>query len=59
MAKLFSDSGEPKPTPTVARVPRPAPKVQEPPPPPPAKVFLIEVLNGAKRSQEKFDQPQQ
>jgi pilus assembly protein CpaB len=58
MASLFSDSGAPKPTPAVARVPRPAPKAQAPPA---SKIYLIEVLNGPKRSQEKFDvdQPQQ
>lgn len=58
MASLFSDSGAPKPAPAVARRPAPAPKLAEPPPPP--RILLIEVLNGPKRSQEKFDvsQPQ-
>jgi pilus assembly protein CpaB len=55
MASLFSDGGTPKPTPAVVKHVMPAPKVQAPPPP---RIFLIEVLNGSKRSQEKFDAPQ-
>jgi pilus assembly protein CpaB len=53
MASLFSD-GTPKPTPAVARVPKPGPKVE----PAPHNIYLVEVINGPKRSQEKFDVPQ-
>lgn len=57
MASLFSEGNAPKPTHVVARVTRPAPKVEAPPAP---RIYLVEVLNGPKRSQEKFDlaQPQ-
>ena len=64
MANLFSD-GAPKPvTPVVARKkvveppppPPPPPAVVVPPPPPP-KVYVVEVLNGDKHSEEKFSDP--
>jgi pilus assembly protein CpaB len=53
MASLFSDGAPPKPAPVATRVARQAPKVQTPPPPP--HILLIEVLNGPKRSEQKFD----
>lgn len=52
MASLFSDGTAPKPAP--ARKPTPAPKVEQPT----THLYLVEVLNGPKRSQEKFDVPQ-
>jgi pilus assembly protein CpaB len=55
MASLFSDGTAPKPTPAVARVPRPAPKVAALPAP---RIYFVEVLNGPKKSQEKFDLPE-
>jgi pilus assembly protein CpaB len=49
MAGLFSDGSAPKPKPTVVRAAQP--RVQPPPPP---RVFLVEVYNGSKRTEEKF-----
>lgn len=49
MAGLFSDGSAPKPKPTVVRASQP--RVQAPPPP---RVFLVEVYNGSKRTEEKF-----
>jgi pilus assembly protein CpaB len=54
MASLFADPNAPAPVkvqPAVARTPAPRPRIEEKPAP---EVFLIEVLNGSKRSQEKF-----
>jgi pilus assembly protein CpaB len=51
MANLFSDGAPAKPAPArnpVARAPRP-----EPPAAP--QLYFVEILNGAKKSQEKFD----
>ncbi len=53
MSSLFADSAPKPATPAVRRVSAPAPQVQAPP-----RVILIEVLNGPKRSQEKFNEPQ-
>ena len=57
MANLFSD-GKGQPPVRVAQVVKKAPpvKVQAPPPPekPAPTVYLIEVLNGSKRSEAKF-----
>ncbi|HEY7307212.1 MAG TPA: Flp pilus assembly protein CpaB [Bryobacteraceae bacterium] len=53
MARLFSD-GAPAPKPVAVaprRAPAPAPQVVEKPAP---RIYLIEVLNGSKRSEEKF-----
>jgi pilus assembly protein CpaB len=58
MARLFSDGSAPAPKPVgVAprRAPAPAPKVLENPAP---RIYLIEVLNGSKRSEEKFGAPE-
>ena len=55
MANLFSDGAPPKPAaPVVRRSPPPAPKVEQPA----TRLYFVEVLNGPKRSQEKFDVPQ-
>jgi pilus assembly protein CpaB len=55
MASLFSDGAPPKPAaPVVRRPPSPAPKVEQPA----TRLYFVEVLNGPKRSQEKFDVPQ-
>ena len=63
MASLFSD-GAPKPAPkAVARRRAPAPPPPPPPPavqivqPPPAKIYVVQVLNGDKQSEEKFSEP--
>ena len=64
MSNLFSD-GAPKPViPVVARKkvvepppPPPPPAVVVPPPPPPPKIYVVEVLNGDKHSEEKFSDP--
>jgi pilus assembly protein CpaB len=50
MASLFSDGAPPvaKPRPAVMRKPLTAPIVAPP------RVFLVEILNGSKRSEEKF-----
>jgi hypothetical protein len=58
MANLFSDSGRPvataRPHPSGAR-PRPVePTVAAPPPKPAPELFLVEVLNGARRTEVKF-----
>jgi pilus assembly protein CpaB len=54
MASLLS--GGAPPTPRAASVPRSAPlkAVSTPPPPVQTRIFLVEVMNGAKRSEEKF-----
>jgi pilus assembly protein CpaB len=70
-ANLFSDSPPPKPQGTTVPAAKKAP-VPPPTPPPPAPaakppeptIYLIQVLNGAKKSEEKFkdseqEQPQQ
>jgi pilus assembly protein CpaB len=55
MASLFSDGAPKPPAPTPVRRATPrAPQVQTPAP----RVFFIEVLNGSKRSQEKFNDSQ-
>jgi len=55
MSSLFAEGAPKPPAPPVRRAsPPPAPQVQAPP-----RVILIEVLNGPKRSQEKFNDPQQ
>jgi len=54
MASLFSDGSAPKPAAPVARKPAPAPKVEQPT----TRLYLVEVLNGPKRSEEKFNVPQ-
>lgn len=52
MARLFSDASAPKPVAVAPRrAPAPAPKVVEKPAP---RIYLIEVINGSKRSEEKF-----
>jgi len=53
MASLFADGAPKPPAPPVRRVSAPPPQVQPAP-----RVILIEVLNGPKRSQEKFNEPQ-
>ncbi|HEY6346200.1 MAG TPA: Flp pilus assembly protein CpaB [Bryobacteraceae bacterium] len=68
-SNLFSESGAPKP-PERPVVPVKKPAAAPPPPPAPVAkppeptIYLIEILNGAKRSEEKFkdseqQQPQQ
>lgn len=52
MAGLFADPNAPVPHPVrVERRPAPAPRIEKPAAP---DVFLIEVLNGGKRTEEKF-----
>jgi len=51
MASLFSDGAPPKPAPARNPAPR-APRVEPPAAP---QLYFVEILNGAKRSQEKFD----
>jgi pilus assembly protein CpaB len=51
MAGLFSDSSAPKPKPPIARPGQPR---MQPAPPPAPRVFLVEVYNGSKRTEEKF-----
>jgi pilus assembly protein CpaB len=64
-ANLFSESGAPKPATTALAVKKsPAPPSAPLPPAPVAKpveatLYLIEVLNGAKRSEEKFKDSEQ
>jgi pilus assembly protein CpaB len=70
-ANLFSEGGSPTPRPpaTTVRVAKKTPAAPPAPPAPVAKpqdptIYLIEILNGAKRSEEKFkdseeQQPQQ
>jgi pilus assembly protein CpaB len=56
MASLFSD-GAPPPRPVAAPVkwtPPPVKATPAPPPPAPARTLMVEVMNGAKRSEEKF-----
>jgi pilus assembly protein CpaB len=56
MASLFADPNTPKPAAphTVFRR-MPAPKVEKPAEP---RIFLVEVMNGATRKQEKFNSPE-
>ena len=61
MARLFMDGAPPPASPVVRRAPAPAPapppvQVEKPPAP---RIFLIEVLNGAKHTEEKFSEPGQ
>jgi pilus assembly protein CpaB len=52
MASLFADPNAPAPVkarPVVAKAP--APRIEKPPVP---EVFLVEVLNGSKRTEQKF-----
>lgn len=58
MASLFADSNKaPVPHPVRAEVRRPpAPRIEKPRPP---QIYLIEVLNGSKRSEEKFAIPEE
>jgi pilus assembly protein CpaB len=51
MARIFSDGSAPAPRP-VSVAPRraPEPKLEKPAP----RIYLVEVLNGSKRSEEKF-----
>jgi pilus assembly protein CpaB len=49
VARLFSDNVPERPKAVLAR--RPAPEVEKPAPP---RVYLVEVFNGEKRSEEKF-----
>jgi pilus assembly protein CpaB len=54
MSSLFSD-GAPAPKPKTAAVrSTPTVRVIPPSPPPPPHIFLIQVINGSKRSEEKF-----
>jgi pilus assembly protein CpaB len=60
LASLFSDENTPpppKPKPVVVRK-APSPHV-DPPPPPAPHSYLVEVINGSKRSEEKFAAPDQ
>ena len=50
MASLFSDGSAPKPKP-VSVVRAPAVRAAAPVPP---RIFLVEIMNGSKRSEEKF-----
>jgi pilus assembly protein CpaB len=54
MANVFSD-GNPAPKPPKAEPKKPAPVEKAVPP----RVFLVEVLNGSKRTEEKFAEPSQ
>jgi pilus assembly protein CpaB len=56
MSSLFSeDGGAPKPQPAPVKRSAPPQKVAPVPPPPvQTRVFLVEVMNGGKRSEEKF-----
>jgi pilus assembly protein CpaB len=56
MARLFSDGSAPVPKPVnlAPRKAAPAPKVEKPA----LRIYLIEVLNGSKRSEEKFGAPE-
>ena len=56
MASLFADPNAPKPAAPRAVSRRiPAPKVEKPAEP---RIFLVEVMNGATRKQEKFNSPE-
>jgi pilus assembly protein CpaB len=58
MATLFGQAAPPQPQQTRARVaakPKPQPLVVPPPPKPASTIYLIEVLNGGKRSEAKFE----
>jgi pilus assembly protein CpaB len=64
MASLFSD-GTPAPPNPAPRKPPVQPPVIQPPviqpekPPPPPKIYLVQVFNGAKQTEEKFTDPGQ
>ena len=49
VGRLFSEKAPEAPRPVAAR--RPAPQVEKPAPP---RVYLVEVFNGEKRTEEKF-----
>jgi hypothetical protein len=55
MASLFADPNAPKPAPQAVARRIPAPKVEKPAEP---RIFLVEVMNGATRKQEKFNSPE-
>jgi pilus assembly protein CpaB len=68
-SNLFSEPGSPTPRTTVLAARKPPAPLPAPPPPAPAAkppeptIYLIEILNGAKKSEEKFkdkdsEQPQ-
>jgi pilus assembly protein CpaB len=59
MAGLFSDGAPPPVKPVVRKpvAPPPPPAVVEAPLPP--RIFLVQVLNGSKRSEEKFSDKEQ
>jgi pilus assembly protein CpaB len=56
MAKLFADPNAPKPEPQHVVSRRTPPPVAAKPAEP--RIYLIEVMNGATRKQEKFDSPE-
>jgi pilus assembly protein CpaB len=51
MSSLFSEGNAPKPTSVVPRAPV---QVEKPAPP---RLYLVEILNGGKRTEEKFNAP--
>jgi pilus assembly protein CpaB len=55
MANLFADPNAPKPAPQRVVARRTPPVVAKPAEP---RIYLIEVMNGATRKQEKFDSPE-
>ena len=61
MGRLFTDGAPPPASPAVKRAAAPAPArppvhIETPPAP---RIFLVEVLNGGKHSEEKFSEPVQ